>query len=71
MPTQTAIGRDAIESEAGDFASDFLAVMKSAKWPAVTVGWLANGKHGLFIGFTDREGFDAPAFKLLRDALKQ
>ncbi len=69
MPTPIAVCRNPLDSEAGDFASDLADALGRGRWPKVYMNWLPNGKHGLYIGFTDSTARNIPQVKLLRKAL--
>jgi hypothetical protein len=71
LPTPIGIGFFPTDSEARDLAGDFSKALLAANWKNVFVNWIPNGRHGLFIGFTDSEARNIPQVKLLRDALKK
>jgi hypothetical protein len=70
VPTPIAVGWSPIDSEAGDFAGDFIAALSSAKWRSQAMLWFPNGKYGVFLGFTDLPAKETLAFKSLVSAFK-
>lgn len=70
IPTPIGVGFNPMDSEARDFAGDFLEVLNNAKWQAKPIMWIPNGRRGLFLGCTEIEGQNAPQFKLLKKALQ-